>query len=145
MRRNRLADAGEPASLLAGQFDRASVDRRAEHITLEKPPLRPPGPPVTAQRLQQFGREHHVAILLAPALFDTDDHALTIDIRGLQVNGLGDAQARGVTSSQNRSMLGAAHTAQKLEDFLRAQDYGQLLWLLRRRDDVLEGPVLFQG
>src|SRR5271168_4223179 len=101
MRCNWLANAGEPTSLLAGQFDRASVDRLARHITLEEPPLRPHGSPVTAQRLQQLGREHHVAILLALALFDTDDHALTIDIGGLQADGLGDAQARGVTSSQN--------------------------------------------
>ena len=41
-------------------------------------------------------------------------------------------------------MLRAANTAQKLDDFLRAQNYGQFLWLLRRWDNVLEGPVLFE-
>ena len=91
-----------------------------------------------AQDLQQFGRQHHVAILLAFALIDADDHALAVDIGGLQANGFGDAQARRVAGGQDRAMLGAAHTVEKLEDFLRAQNDGQFLRLLGRGDDVLE-------
>ena len=48
-------------------------------------------PPV-AQGFQQFRREHDVAILLALALLDTNDHAFAIDIGGLQADSLGDAQ-----------------------------------------------------
>src|SRR2546425_2376136 len=75
-----LADAGESARLLAGEFDCASADRLAGNVTLEEPPLRPHCSPVVAQRLQQLGREHHVSILLSLALIDTDNHPLAVDI-----------------------------------------------------------------
>ena len=88
---NGLADARDPPGLLARQFDGTSVDGLAGHITLEQATLRPHGPPVIPERLQQFGRQHYVTILLAFALLDTDDHALTIDIGGLQANGFGNA------------------------------------------------------
>jgi hypothetical protein len=42
-------------------------------------------------------------------------------------------------------MFAAAHAAQKVEDLLRAQDHRQPLRLFRRRDNVLEAPVLFEG
>src|SRR5512141_1601258 len=116
MRSNRLTNTRESPSLLAGKFDGTSVDWLAAHITLEQPTVRPYGPKVAPKRLQQSGRQHHVTILLAFALFDTDDHALTVDIGGLQADGFGDAQAGGVASRQNRPMFGAAHAGQKVED-----------------------------
>src|SRR3954447_16925059 len=145
MRSNRLTNTRKSPSLLARQFDGTSVDWLAAHIALEQPTVRPYRPKVAPKRLQQSGRQHHVTILLAFALFDTDDHALTVDIGGLQADCFRDAQAGGVARRQNRPMFGAAHAAQKLEDLLRAQDYRQSLRLLRRRDDVLEAPVLFEG
>jgi hypothetical protein len=42
-------------------------------------------------------------------------------------------------------MPGVAHAVQKVEDLLRTQDYRECLRLLRRRDDVLEAPVFFEG
>jgi len=42
-------------------------------------------------------------------------------------------------------MHGAAHAAEEVQDFLRAQHYRQFLRLLQRRDDILENPVLFEG
>ena len=88
---NRFTDAGESPGLLTCRFDGTSVDWLAAYVTLEQPTLRPHGPKVAAECLQQSGRQHHVTILLAFALFDTDDHALTVDIGGLQADGLGDA------------------------------------------------------
>src|SRR6476661_1954913 len=133
MRSNRLANTRESPSLLAGHFDGASVDWLAAHIALEQPTLRPYGPKVAPKRLQQSRRQHHVTILLALALVDTDDHALTVDIGGLQADRFRDPQAGGVARRQNRPMFGAAHAAQKVDDLLRAQDYRQSLRLLRRR------------
>src|SRR5215208_1300019 len=141
---NRFADARESPGLLAGEFDGTSVDWLAAYVTREQPTLRPYRPKIATKRFQQSGRQHHVTILLAFALFHTDHHALTVDIGGLQADGFGDAQAGGVASRQNRPMFSAAHAAQKVENLLRAQDYRQSLWLLRRRDDVLEAPVLFE-
>ncbi len=73
-----------------------------------------------------MGRQHHVTILLTFALFDTDDHALTVDIGRLQTDGLGDAETGGVASRQNRPMFGAAHAAQKVEDLLGLRTTGSL-------------------
>jgi hypothetical protein len=47
-------------------------------------------------------------------LLDTDNHALAIDVSGLQMNGLRDAQARRVASGQDRSVLGVSYAAEKL-------------------------------
>ena len=98
-----------------------------------------------AKDFQQLGGEHDVPVFLSLALLDANDHALAVDVGGLQADDLGDAQSRGVAGRQNRPMFGAAHAAQKVEDLLRAQDYRQFLRLLRRRDDVLEVPLLLEG
>src|ERR1700729_2842556 len=103
---NRLADVGEPSSLLAGEFDGTSGDWMAAHITLEQPTLRPHGSKVATKCRQQLGRQHHITILLSFTLFDTDDHPLTIDVSWLQMDSFGDAQAGGVAGSQNRPMFG---------------------------------------
>ena len=96
-----LTNAREPPSLLAGQFDGTSGDWLAAHITLEQPTLRSHGPKVATKRFQQFGRQHHVTILLALALFDTNDHSLTINVGWLQTDSFGDAKAGGIAGSQN--------------------------------------------
>jgi hypothetical protein len=99
---------------------------------------------VAAQRPQQFGGKHHVTILLAFALFNPDNHPLAINIRGLQAQGLGDAQACSVAGRQNRSMFRTAYAPEKMENFLGAQDNRQLLRLLRRWNSLVERPVPFE-
>ena len=51
MRCNRFADSREASSLLTGEFNRAGTDGLAGDVTLEQPPLRPHGTPVTAECL----------------------------------------------------------------------------------------------
>ena len=46
-------------------------------------PSRRPGPPV-AQQLEQLRRQHGVAILATLALLDPQQHALGVDIAGLE-------------------------------------------------------------
>src|SRR6516165_340679 len=48
------------------------------------PSLLARGAPPFSQQLEKVGREHDIPILLALALLDPDDHALTIDIGELQ-------------------------------------------------------------
>src|SRR6266699_401653 len=88
MRSDRLADTREPARLLANQRNRVSGDRLTGHVAFEEPSFWPHGAPVAPQCLQQFGGQHHIAILLALALIDTNHHSLTIDVTGLQMNSL---------------------------------------------------------
>ncbi|MGB2886636.1 MAG: hypothetical protein WBC04_02965, partial [Candidatus Acidiferrales bacterium] len=80
-------------------------------------------PPVP-QDLQQLRREHHVPVLLTFALLDTQDHSLAVDRGESESNGLGDAQAGCVAGGQDRAMLPAGNTPEKLDDFFRAQDNG---------------------
>ena len=40
-------------------------------------------------------------------------------------------------------MFDTAHAAEKLQDFLRAQDNGEFLRFLRRGDDILESQSFF--
>jgi hypothetical protein len=48
-------------------------------------------PPI-AQDFQQLGGEYDVPIFLSLALFDTDDHALAVNLGGFQADDLGDPQ-----------------------------------------------------
>ncbi len=76
------------------------------------------------------------------ALFDSDDHSLTIDIGDLQTHSLGDAQSGSVADRQDRSMLEAAHTTQKLQNFFRTQHNRQLLGRLGRWNNFFQAPIL---
>jgi hypothetical protein len=60
-------------------------------------------------------------------LLDMDDHSLTIDIGDLQADSLRDAQSGGIAGRQDRAMLDAPHTGQKLQNFFLSQDNRQLL------------------
>src|SRR5207247_10740745 len=86
-----------------------------------------------------------VSILPSLPLLDTDHHALAVDVGGLQVDGLGDAQPGGVAGGQDRAMLGAADALEKMKDLLRAKNHGETLWFLGSWDDMIAGPLLFQG
>ena len=60
-------------------------------------------------------------------LLNSDEHSLTIDIGDLQADRLRDAQSGGVAGRQDRAMLEASHTGQKLQNFFLSQDNRQLL------------------
>jgi hypothetical protein len=74
------------------------------------------------QDLQQSCREHDIAILHSLALFDANDHPLTIDVRGLQVDGFGNARAGSVAAGQDRPMVNGRHAGEKMENFLSAEN-----------------------
>jgi hypothetical protein len=61
MRADRFADAGAKARLSAGMLDGVRRDRLAE-IPGEEPLPRPHNPPIVAQRVEQFWREHDVPV-----------------------------------------------------------------------------------
>ena len=122
----------------------ASLDVAAGNIARKKPGRGLRHPPPVAQDFQQLRRKHDVPVFLPLALLHPNDHALTVDVGGLQADDLGDAQPRGVASCKNRPMFAAAHATQKVKDLFRAQNYRQFLRLLGRRDDVFELPVLLE-
>ncbi len=88
VRRDWLGDSGAPASCFACHLHSPPGHRVARMVAREQPFLRPRNPPIGAQAVQQFGRQHHVAVFLALALLHADDHAPAIDRGGLQVDRL---------------------------------------------------------
>lgn len=101
---------------------RADAPSRDEHvlpaftgepwsIAGKQPVLRavqtPPGP----EDLEPRRREHHVAILLALALLNSNDHPLAVNGRNRQVHRFRDAQAGGVAGREKDAMRGALDAA----------------------------------
>src|SRR6267142_6370050 len=61
MRADGFGDAGATARRAAGMLNGVRGDRSAE-IPGEEPLFRPPDPPIVAQRVEQFRREHDIAV-----------------------------------------------------------------------------------
>ena len=75
------------------------------------------------------------------ALFDSDHHAFAINISGFKTDCLRDAQPSGVAGRQDGAMFETLYAGQKLQDFFRTQNNGQLLRLLGSRDDFFHDPI----
>ena len=133
MRADGFGDAATKARLSAGMLNGVGGDRSAE-IAGEEPLLRPHDPPIVTQRVQQFGREHDVAVLVALALGHPDHHPLVVERAGLQANGFGDAQAGGVAGRQDRLVFDVFDAAEKMANLRSAENDWQLLGLPRSGD-----------
>ena len=90
----QLADAGSVGRFVNGAVQLPGRDRVGVAAAWEQPAvgqqdaapfaLAPPEP----QQLEQLRREHGVAVLASLALFDADQHALAVDVVGLEVRHL---------------------------------------------------------
>ena len=67
-------------------------------------------------------RKHHVAVLVALALFDPDHHAPAVDVGYLQRNHLGHAQSGPIGHTQCHLVFEPRCCIEKTCDFFRAQD-----------------------
>src|ERR1700724_4700605 len=90
---------------------------------------------------QHIRTEMLLLTFLSFALFDSDHHALAINISGFKTDCLRDAQPSGVAGRQDGAMFETFYAGQKLQDFFRTQNNGQLLGLLGSRDDFFHGPI----
>ena len=81
------------------------------------------------------------ATFLSLPLLNSDEHSLTIDIGDLQADRLRDAQSGGVAGRQDRAMLDAPHTGQKLPNFFLSQDNRQLLRFFGCRNYFFQVPI----
>ena len=140
--REALANAGALQGVVAGLADGGAGDVAAGNLAGEQPAaLRARAPPVVAEGLQKPGREHDVAVLGSLARDDAQRHALAVDVRRAQADGLRDAQSGRVRGRQDRLVREGPGAGWQLRDFLRAGNHGQLLRLLGRRQDGLDVPV----
>jgi hypothetical protein len=144
MRCNRFGDTATPTRLLARLLYGAPADMVVDLIAREEPPLGSVHSPPVAQDLQQLWRKHDIAVYASFALFDSDNHSFAIDIGDFQADSFRDAQPRRVAGGQNRAMLDIPHTTQKLQNFFRTGDNGQLLGFLGAWNDFRQAPILMK-
>lgn len=103
--------------------------------------LRSPHLPVIPQGTQQLGRQHHIAVLLAFALLDANDHSLAVDARGLQLNRFRGTQAGGMASGQDGVVFDVEDATEEPLNFLRTEDDRQPLGLLGKWQNLFRRPV----
>lgn len=139
--RDRFGQAGAVARFRAGVSHGIPGDRLVGMIAGEEPRLWPARLPIVTQDLQQLGRQHHVAVLLAFALLDANDHSLAVDARGLQPNRFRDAQAGGIASGQDGVVFDVEDATEEPLNLLGTEDDRQLLRLLGKRQDLFRRPV----
>src|ERR1700741_703684 len=101
-----LGDAGTPGCQANDPMQLArtrmlpAVAGKQPGLTGRHPSLLARDAPPFAQYLEQVGRENHIPILLALALFDPDEHPVTIDIGELEGYDLRGSQAGSVSQAQ---------------------------------------------
>lgn len=128
--RDRFGQSGEVARFRAGLSYRTPGDRLVGSIAGKEPFLWSPHLPAIAQGLQELGRQHNVAVLLAFALLDANDHSLAVNARGLQLNRFPDAQAGGIASGQDGVVFDVEDATEEPLNFLGTEDDRQPLRLL---------------
>src|SRR5882757_2061000 len=128
VRGHRLADLGHLGRGIAGAPELARRHRVDRVHSGKQPPLWACRVVPGAQQLEQMRRKHHVAVLVALALFDPDHHALAVDVGYLQRDHLGHTQSGPIGHTQCRLVFEPRRRIEKTRDFLRAQDDRQLAW-----------------
>src|SRR5689334_19656752 len=134
--------ANDPVELARTRMPPA-VARKQPWLTGRHPSLLARHAPPFAQYLEEDGRENDIPILFALALFDPDDHPVTIDIGELERYDLRGSQAGGISQAQERLVLDVSRRGEQPTDLFRAQNNGQAA-RLAGRDDLLGKIVALQ-
>jgi hypothetical protein len=120
-----LQDAGLLQGGAEGALDAGGGDRLSGDLALDQVALRPVRFPAPTQF--QALREQHLAVLVPLAALDADQHALGVDVVGLEVHDLVGAQAGAVAEHEGGLVLEAGRGFEDRLDLLRAQHLGQPL------------------
>ena len=97
--------------------------------------------PVGPQNIEQARRKQRVAVLVALAAFDMDQHALAVDRTDFQSANLANAQAGRVGRHQRNSVAQSRNGLQESGDLVGSQN-GRQLFRLPPIDDPLERILL---
>src|SRR5438309_1639191 len=149
MNADTLGDAGTPRCQandpmqLARTRMLSAVAGKQPGLSGRHPSLLARNAPPFAQYLEQDGRENDVAILLALALLDPDEHPVTINIGELERYDLRGSQAGGISQAQDCPVLDVRRRGEQPTDLLRAQNNGQAA-RLAGRDELLGKTEAFQ-
>jgi hypothetical protein len=101
--------------------------------------------PTDSEHDQQFGRQHDIAIFMAFALVNPNDHALAIDRSWLEADSFGDPQTSRVTDGQKDAVLKIVHRPQEARNFVLAQNNGKLFRLTAGGNIVFDSPWPLEG
>jgi hypothetical protein len=85
-----FADTAPLAHFPASTIDAKRADRLAWPTTRKQPLAGMGALPIVSQHLEEFGRQHDIAVFPAFALFDPYDHALAVDRGWLEADRFGN-------------------------------------------------------
>lgn len=139
-----LGDTGEAGGVAADLLDGGRVNVRAGFGAGEEPVGGALQLIVSTQQDQQAVTEDGVSILGAFAVLDVDEHALGIDVSGLERDGFGDAETGAVAEHQHGAVLEDADVLEEGEDLLFTEDDGECFGDFHAAELGL-GPGHFQG
>ena len=126
MRSHPLRDVRRARRLDDDPMQLPGADRLARMHARKQPALGvhhallPAKLPPLAQQGEHIRREHGIAVLTAFAAFDSEQHALAVDVADLEGRDLGDAQAGAVSDRQRRLMLEAGRRVEQAGDLVEA-------------------------
>src|ERR1700676_4082362 len=144
MRSDRFANAAPLARLPAGTIDTEGRDRLAGPATRKQPLSGLGALPVVPEQIEEFWRQHDIAVFPAFALLDPDEHALAVDRGRCEADGFGNSQSGRVTDGQNHTLLQVIPGAQEARHLILAGHDGKLLRLTARGDIVRDDPWSFE-
>jgi hypothetical protein len=103
------------------------------------------GFPLFTQEQQRAFGQGHVAILVAFAGTDVQEHALRIDIADLQAKPFTQAQAAGVDGGQSDAMIQGGNNGEDAAHFRSGEDDGEFKLGIGPSQFQLVGPVPAEG
>src|ERR1700688_853013 len=128
--RYALVDSGPIGCGMAGAIELACRHRAHSVLSRKQPALwscfLPPG----AQQFEQMRRQHHIAVLAAFALLDTDQHAFAVDVADLERDHPRGEQSRSVSHAHRRLVFEPRRGIQQPRHFFRAKNDRQLAGLM---------------
>lgn len=128
-----LADAGFAFGLPIDFLETTFGQGFRQATARKEPDGRPIHFPVRAQLRQQRLGQERVAVFVAFALFDSDGHALAVDIGDFQTNDFAQTQPGVVSGHEHDAVFGIWGGGEEVPDFLDTQDFGQTLGVSARR------------
>ena len=103
------------------------------------------GLPVLPQEFQRALRQRDVAVLVALAAADVQEHASRINVAHLQLEGFAQAQAAGVNRRQRDAMIQGGHALEKAAHLGGREDDGQFELGIGADQCHLGGPGAAEG
>ena len=139
-----LFDFSELLCLCECMFERGSAEVASSIPRREKKVARLLATEVPPKLFEEARREKRQSILRPFALFDTDHHAIRVDVGESELDDFADAQAGRVGDEEEHPVLQGERAGQQTSDLVTAQYVRQLLRCAGDRD-VEIGPRSSEG